>query len=180
MTKEITLDIDVSVYQKVELGITEELYQDVACSYQILELPHDSGMYNEHQDILLHRALLGLSVYEKTEVKAMHWEKRRRIKRVHTRTTDILNIWKQELIIKYTSPIFDFMIWLVEDKECPEYKALLTTIRDCKDTDPEMENPFTFRELGITKDQIVDKLIEHRILPKHFRELNAPIVKQTT
>ena len=181
MTTTTTLKPRINSYQKVDLDIHETLYQTSGYEYQILELPLDSGVYQEHQDILLHRALFGLQVYEREEVKAMHWEKKRRIKKVHARTTGILNIWKQELTIKYTTPIFDFILKNTSDrtKNKPGVN-FLTNIRDCKDTDPEMENPFTFRELGITKDQIIDKLIEHRILPKHFRELNAPIVKQKT
>ena len=48
--------------------------------------------YTEAQNFLYKRALFGLKMYKPEEIKAMHWQKRKRIKKVQRRTQDILNL----------------------------------------------------------------------------------------
>lgn len=176
MTLKAHLSENRMKYQKVE-------YRDLS-EYQYNPAPrqpmqYETAKYTTYQNLLYKRALFGLSVYKKEEVRVMYGEKRKRIKRVHAKTQNILNTWKQELTIELTNPIFDFLIASASDAvENRGGVSFIRNMRECNDVDDELENTLTFRDLGISKDQIIDKLIEHRILPYNFRELEAPIVER--
>ena len=118
---------------------------------------------NNQQAMLYNRALYGLATYTEQEVKEMHWEKRKRIIKVHKRAKSVLNIWKQELTNKLTTAFFSAIF--------PKTEFAIYFEKTTCDTDPEFVNKLSFRDLGITKAQIIFKLIEEAILPPNFYEL---------
>lgn len=172
---------------KQHLSETQKKYQLIEywklSEYQhnpepVQQMEYETAKYTSYQNLLYKRALFGLSVYKKEEVKMMYGQKRKRIKKVHAKTQVILNTWKQELTIQLTNPIFDFLIASgLDNTENEGGLNFIRNMRDCNHIDIELENTLSFRDLGISKDQIVDRLIEHRILPYNFRELEEPIVK---
>ena len=163
-------------YQLIEYWKLNE-YQHNPVPVQQME--YETAKYTPHQNLLYKRALFGLSVYKKEEVKRMYGQKRKRIKKVHAKTQRILNAWKQELTIELTNPIFDFLIISAKDVGYNEPGLnFIRNMRECNDIDDRLENTLTFRDLGISKDQIINKLIEYKILPYNFREIEAPTTKQ--
>lgn len=126
--------------------------------YEVLHL-------NEYQNFLYKRAMMGLKIYSPEELSSMHEEKKKRIKKVFNRTQRVLNIYKQEVVNRLTNNIFITLF-----PNSPITKALT---EDLCYTDPEFVNTLDLRTLGLTKRNIVDRLIESKILPKNFYELNS-------
>lgn len=123
---------------------------------------------NNHQTMLYNRALYGLAFYTQEEIEVMHWEKRRRIIKVHKRAQAVLNIWKQELTNKITTAFFSVLF--------PKRDITVYLENTADQTDEEFINKLSFKDLGITKTQIIMKLIEVGILPPNFYELK-PLTK---
>ncbi len=121
---------------------------------------------SEYQNFIYKRAMYGLKMYSDEEIKAMHWQKRKRIKKVHTRTQTILNLWKQSRIVEITNSIFGLF-----------HKSVLAhdLIELYSNTDSEFICNLTFKDLGITKTDIIDKMLSEGLLPYNFYELKQPI-----
>jgi hypothetical protein len=118
---------------------------------------------NNHQNMLYNRALFGLALYTQEEIQEMHWEKRKRIIKVHKRAQSVLNIWKQEITNKITTAFFSAIF--------PKTEFAIHFEQTADETDNEFKNKIEFKDLGITKAQIILKLIEAAILPPNFYEL---------
>lgn len=122
-------------------------------------------VHSTHQTFLYNRALYGLSIYTPEEVVIMPPEKRKRILQIHKKTQKILNLWKQEIVNMLANKIFTDIFPNTEFTYC-----LVKTFGIAGD--PEYINNMSFKTLKISKEQIVLKLIESKILPKNFNELN--------
>lgn len=121
--------------------------------------------HSTHQSFLYNRALYGLSIYTPEEVVIMTPEKRKRILQIHKKTQKILNLWRQEIVNTLANKLFTDIFPNTEITNCL-VKVFGTA------GDPEYINNMSFKTLKITKEQIVQKLIESKILPKNFNELN--------
>jgi len=123
---------------------------------------------NNHQNMLYNRALFGLAMYTQEEIQEMHWEKRKRIIKVHKRAQSVLNIWKQQLTNSISTKFFITIF--------PKTEFAAHFEQTASETDPDFINKLSFKELRITKAQIILKLIEEAILPPNFYELK-PLTK---
>lgn len=121
--------------------------------------------YSDHQNFLYNRALHGLSMYKPEEVVIMASEKRKRIIQIHKKTQKILNLWKQEIVNRMANKFFTDVFPDTEITKCLVECYGITG-------DPEYINNMTFKDLKITKERIIAHLIQHKILPKNFNELN--------
>lgn len=131
---------------------------------KVMNYNHDS--FNEYQNFLYNRALYGLTIFSYEELQMMHWEKKKRISKIHLRTKQVLNIWKQEV----TNIIFDKIFRPKLETSKVEFTKEFLELY-VKETDPDLENKIPLKTLGITKKSIVSKLIKEGILPKDFNEL---------
>jgi hypothetical protein len=120
--------------------------------------------FNATQNFLYKRALYGLKVYDKEELHGMNPDKRKRIEKVSRRCQSILNIWKQEICNSFTN---NLLMTLFPGRELA--KLFYVTYKDA--TDPRFVNTLNFKDLGVSKKQIVDKLIYEGILPRDFYNL---------
>jgi hypothetical protein len=123
---------------------------------------------NNHQNMLYNRALFGLALYSQEEIQEMHWEKRKRIIKVHKRAQSVLNIWKQQLTNNISTMFFNAVFPKTEFADHFEQTT--------SETDPDFVNKISFKELRISKAQIILKLIQEAILPPNFYELK-PLTK---
>jgi hypothetical protein len=123
---------------------------------------YERDSYNKVQNFLYKRALFGLSVFDKEDIALMHKDKQKRILKVHKRAQRELTVWKQELINKLSNDLFELFPNSLLAQELIKRPA----------TDPTFKNTFSFKDLGIKKDQVVDKLYKSGILPNNFYELN--------
>lgn len=125
---------------------------------------YERDEFNSYQNFLYKRALFGLSVYSAEELSKMHWDKKKRIQKVHLRTQTVLNLWKQELINSTVNKIFATLF-----HHSSFVKDMIEKFGD--DTDPNYISKVNFKDLGIDKRQVVSKLIQEKILPANFYEL---------
>ena len=128
--------------------------------------------YNKHQNFLYNRAMYGLSIYSRDEVQEMDLQKKKRIVRLHKKTQTILNLWKQEIVNTLANKLFTDIF--------PRMDITNTLVEKFGiEGDPEYVNKMSFKMLNITKPQIVDKLIEAKVLPKNFKILENDIRTRT-
>lgn len=126
--------------------------------------PYEKDLFNEVQNFLYKRAIFGIKVYTDEQINKMNHDKKRRIIKVHKRCQNILNIWKQELCNDFTNRIFEKLFPRPEMS-----KFFYVTHRNS--TDADYMNTLNFKDMGVSKKQIVDKLIIEGVLPKDFYNL---------
>lgn len=120
--------------------------------------------FNPYQNFLYKRALFGLGVYDKEELEKMRPEKKARIQKVHVRCQSVLNLWKQQLCNVFTNNLLQ--------KLFPKRElAQLFFVTHKETVDPGFLSTLNFKDLGVSKKQIVDKLVSEGILPKNFYSL---------
>lgn len=116
-----------------------------------------------HQHFLFKRVLHGLNIYTQEEQAKLHWDKKRRIKKVWQRGQTILNIWKQtisnKIINNYLYKVFGENVQAFIDTPVDEYL-------------PDYKNRVSLKDLGITYEDVILKFISEGLLPKNFLSLN--------
>lgn len=131
---------------------------------QMRKQNYEKDPYNGHQNFLYNRALYGLSIYAPEEIKEMPVEKKKRIVRIHKKAQMVINLWKQEIVNAAANRFFTDIF--------PDMEITHTLVNYYGiEGDPEHVNNLSFKSLKITKDQVVNKLIEKKVLPKNFKEL---------
>ena len=127
-------------------------------------MKYETDRYSQYQNYLYKRALYGLSALSEQELAAMCSKKKQRIINVFKRSQTVLNIYKQKLTIAYTNSIF---------KNLFPNTHLTQNILMCEETDEKFKNTLTFRDLNISKDDIISIFIKEGILPKNFLSLEV-------
>jgi hypothetical protein len=122
--------------------------------------------FNAYQNFLYKRALFGLSVYQEVELSTMHKDKKKRITKVHQRAQQVLNIWKQQLTNQWAAELMGKFF-----HHSNLVKEFAQNVADA--IDPDYISNLEFKSLGVDKKQIVNKLIEEKVLPKDFYNLKA-------
>lgn len=115
--------------------------------------------FTPYQNEVYKRALFGLSLFSQREINSMHWEKRQKIKKTHKLTQKLINVLKQEKANRMANSCF--LEYFPEDS-----KYILET--PVTDTDPTFDNKISFKDLGITKKEVTDCLIQGGALPVNF------------
>lgn len=132
---------------------------------------YERDAFNTYQNFLYKRAMFGLSVYSKEELLTMNADKKKRIQKVHARCQSVLNLWKQQLCNEFTNK-------LLEDLFPKRELAQLFFVKHKTVTDPGFMNTLNFKDMGISKKQIVDRLILEGVLPKDFYSLKHAPTKE--
>lgn len=125
---------------------------------------YEQDPYNEYQNFLYNRALFGLSVYPKEELETMHWDKKKRIIKVHKRAQTLVNLWKQEIVLALSNHLFTTIF-----PDSPITKELLG--EELNGTDETYINKMSLKLLKISKEMVIERFIAEGILPKNFNEL---------
>ena len=126
---------------------------------------YEQDYYNSYQNYLYKRALYGLSAMTEDELSTMCSKKKQRIVNVYKRAQDVLNVAKQKATIYYTNLLFKTFF-----PESPMTQAIL----NCNETDVKFKNSLTFKDLNLSKTQIISIFIAEGILPKNFLSLEEP------
>ena len=114
---------------------------------------------NPYQHFLFKRVLHGLNMYDKTEIENMHWDKKRRIKRVWRKGQDAINEFKQYVCYKNANKIFSIF------KHSPLAKAF---IDEPFEYVPSIRNKMTLKDVDLTYEDVIIKFMEKGLLPKNF------------
>jgi hypothetical protein len=135
-------------------------------SYQLYKgntyTEYEKDNYNNYQNHLYKRALYGLSAFTQDELATMCSKKKQRVSKVYMKGQNIINLYKQKITNAYSNFIFKTLF-----PESPITQFLVET----DEIDVEYKNTLSFKELGISKDQIVNIFVAEGILPKNFHSL---------
>jgi len=148
----------------------EKLKQDLM-NYQLqgnkTYMQYEQDKYSTYQNYLYKRALYGLDALTQEELATMCSKKKQRILNVYKRAQVVLNIFKQKLSIEYTNFLFKTLF--------PKSTLTEVLLKE-SETDEKFKNTLTFKDLNISKDQIITIFITEGVLPKNFLSLTkAPI-----
>jgi hypothetical protein len=145
----------------------EKLKQNVK-DYQLnagrTYMQYETDKYSQYQNYLYKRALYGLDALSQEELATMCSKKRQRIINVYRRSQVVLNKFKQQVTIQYSNFIFKTLF-----PNAPITDFLLSDTQ----TDDKVKNTLTFKDLGISKDQIIAIFIAEGVLPKNFLSLTT-------
>lgn len=130
---------------------------------------YEQDPYNSRQNFLYKRALIGVGVYDKQQINEMSNDKLKRINKIHRKTQVILNLWKQEMLISKSNKMITLLFGDVK-------YGLLKEIKDNKAIDKDFICTLSFKDLGITKSDVINRLIVEKILPKNFHELKPTVL----
>lgn len=114
------------------------------------------------QEDLYKRLLKGLSYYSKEELYAMNSTKKKKIQLKHIKTQHALNMWKQELTNKITNKLLSDLF---------PNSNLIKEITENSFTSTNFINTLSFKDLKITKSDVINKLIQVNMLPNNFATL---------
>ena len=142
-------------YENVQV---EEIQTKGHVKYQSLEQP----AFNQLQHKLYAEAVYGLSYYSEEAVNQMSKSKKLRVLAKYAKAQRILNRWKQEIVYDRVDRFF---------LELFPNSAITKMLVDTKGYDRELRETHTFKELGLSPQDVASKLVEVNLLPKDFFQL---------
>lgn len=137
--------------------------------YQLIKpnktyIEYEVDCYTQYQNYLYKRALYGLSALEEKELATMCSKKKHRVNKVYLKGQQVINVYKQKLTIAYSNFIFKTMF---------PNSPLTDFMSKALDTDINFKNTLTFKDLNISKNQIISIFIEEGVLPKNFMDMTS-------
>jgi len=136
----------------------EEIQLKGHVKYQSLEQP----AFNKLQQKLYAEAVYGLSYYSVEAVEQMSKSKKLRVLAKYAKAQRILNRWKQEIVYDRVDRFF---------LELFPKSSITKMLVETKGYDRETRENHTFKELGLSPQDVASKLVEVNILPKDFFQL---------
>ena len=119
---------------------------------------------NTHQTFLFKRVLHGLNAYKnQEEIENMHWDKKRRVKKVWRRAQRVINRFKQTICNKRSNEVLSVF------SHSPLAKQIMSV--PVEETDDQFINKMTLKELGIKYEDLIVKFYSEGLLPKNYFEL---------
>jgi hypothetical protein len=129
------------------------------------EVPLESYHLSKIQEKYYKEALYGINSYPEKVLSNMSDFEKKRISNIYRKAQFILNLWKQEILIEKTNKIFSiFKCSPLAEEIISQDKANRNFI--CM---------LSFKELGIKKQDIINKLISEKILPSNFLTLKENV-----
>jgi|10_taG_2_1085330.scaffolds.fasta_scaffold37734_4 hypothetical protein len=148
-------NLNNNIYYKGKLS-TKQL-KGYGFNGQIYSKP---GVYrlSVYQNELYKRALYGLNYYNEKELINMNSKKKKRIRKVNIKAQKTLNLYKQAMLNKYLN---EFFIFYFPNNRIGKFNTIDTGYI-CRSS---------FKDLNITKKEIVNLFIEKGILANNFYKL---------
>ncbi len=161
--KEI-LEKEISI-NKIKERESRYAYLGLLSEYQLhppsLIQSLDYAKLNPYQHFLFKRIVHGLNMYDKKEIEKMHWDKKRRIKKVWNKGQHSINELKQFVGYQLSNQIFSIF-------DSPTSDYIVNTPFEYV---PEIKNKSTLKELGLKYEDLIIKFMSEGLLPKNFLSL---------
>jgi|31_taG_2_1085359.scaffolds.fasta_scaffold02343_12 hypothetical protein len=119
---------------------------------------------NPHQHFLFKRVLHGLNMYKKDEIESMHWDKKRRIKKVWRKGQDTINEMKQYVAYVRSQKIFCLF---------KHSNMGVNLLNEPFEYVPDYQNKQSLKELGLTYEDLIIKFIGNGLLPRNYLSLKS-------
>jgi hypothetical protein len=127
-------------------------------------MEYELDSYNSYQNYLYKRALYGLSAVTETELAQMCSKKKQRINRVYQKGQVVINLYKQKLTAAYSNLFFKTLF---------PNAPITDFLMGYEETDVNFKNTLTFKDLKISKEDIITVFIQEGVLPKNFMEMTS-------
>ena len=118
---------------------------------------------NTQQVFLFKRVLHGLNAYKSDQLVGMHWDKKRRVKKVWRKAQRVINRFKQTICNKRSNEILSMF----------DHSPLAKTIMSVpvEEVDDQFINKMSLKELGIKYEDLIIKFYSEGLLPRNYFEL---------
>ena len=146
-------------FQSFGSAVKKQQYQKTA-GHTVMS--YTESTYNTRQNFLYRKALKGLAAYDQKAVKKMHTDQINRVKKVHARALTEINILKQEKMISFTNAVLSIF------HHSPFAKALVDNFSE---PDKKFRCDGSWKDYGIDKEMVIDRLVDKRVLPHNFHSL---------
>jgi hypothetical protein len=144
-------------------GLQEVMYSGQLENKQFpMESVVDYTVLSVTQTKMFKHVMVGLEMYTPQELYAMNSSKKAKIFKRHKQAQVMLNLWKQELTNEFTNKLLGTLF--------PKSELIKHFASDYS-TSKNFINTLSFKELGITKNMLVNKLIQENFLPRNFAAL---------
>jgi len=140
---------------KTILKSFQELNNNVKIDKISVTKPH---VFNDNQNQLYKRALYGLKHFSEEEILKMHPKKKKRIRKVNIKAQKSLNLYKQAKANNYLN---NFLKCYFPNHRIGNFD-IIDSNYICKKT---------FKELKISKKEIIELFIKEGILVNNFYEI---------
>lgn len=128
-----------------------------------IQRKEENDWFNSYQYFLFRRCLYGLDVYSQEEMRYISSQKKKRILKVHRHSLDIINLFKQRIVVDYTNQMLDKLF-----PNSPDAKLFISS---CSEIDPDFQCTIPLEQLNITRKDIARELVSKKCLPYNFFEL---------
>ena len=125
---------------------------------------YEQDSYTQYQNHLYKRALYGLNAFTQQELTTMCSKKKQRVSNVYLKGQRIINLYKQKLTIAYSNMLFKTFF-----PDSPVTSYLL----DKQELDINHTNTLTFKDLNISKEDIITIFMNEGVLPKNFYSITV-------
>lgn len=143
-------------------------YSGSLAEYQLyrdnLYTKYEQDAYSAYQNHLYKRAIYGLGAFTEDELARMCSKKKQRVNNVFLKAQKVINMHKQRVTVLYTNLIFQKLF-----PNSPVTQYLLNN----SSLDLEFKNTLTFKDLNISKNDIISIFIQEGVLPKNFLSLTT-------
>lgn len=140
------------------------MYLGILSEYQLyIKEPKQIIIYtklNPYQHFLFKRVLHGTNVYTQEDLNKMHWDKKRRIRKVWARGQKELNAWKQIICNGQANKVFKVFHNSKFAKDILEIPM--------KDTCNTYNNTMSFKDLGIKYEDVILFFMGKGLLTKNY------------
>ena len=118
---------------------------------------------NPYQHLLFKRVLHGTNAYSEQQLQKMHWDKKRRIKRVWQRAQKELNAWKQQICNKASNEVFKIF------ERSQLAKDILAI--PIEETDEKYRNTMSLKDVGLQYEDVILFFMGKGLLPSNYLSL---------
>jgi hypothetical protein len=125
---------------------------------------YEVDSYTQYQNHLYKRALYGLNAFTQQELATMCSKKKQRVSNVYLRGQKVINLYKQKLTVAYSNMLFKTFF-----PDSPITNYLLGE----QELDVKHTNTLTFKDLNISKEDIITVFMAEGILPKNFLSITV-------
>lgn len=120
---------------------------------------------NATQAFLFKRVLHGLNAYNQEDIGTMHWDKKRRIKKVWRRAQAVINRMKQRITNQRANEVLQASVW----RDTAIIKSLMSV--SVEEVDDQFINRMPLKTLGIKYEDLIIKFYAEGLLPKNYFQL---------
>ena len=106
---------------------------------------------------------MSLNAFTSEELEKMHWDKKRRIKKVWKRAQNVINALKQKICNKRSNEILSIF---TSSKLAKHIMSV-----PVEEVDQRFINKMSFRTLGVKPEDLIVKFYVEGLLPKNYFEL---------